>query len=99
MGNQCKGGEYSDRNESDAKLPFRTNPQHSFDQPQETVIVLDFDDTIFPTSYLEDYLSMNIELPMSQQRYISTAERQKIQKLVNECESEVVEALRDCLHF
>lgn len=65
--NQWKGEEYSDQNESDAKLPFRTNPQYSFDLAQETAIVLDFDDTIFPTSYLEDCLSIRFRLSNRQE--------------------------------
>jgi len=88
----------NDQKSSNAELLFRTNPQHSFDQPQETAIVLDFDDTIFPTTYLEDDLLMNINLPLSQQQHINAAELLEIQKLVIKCEAEVVEVLKQCLH-
>merc|ERR1712137_393598 len=96
--NHGEGGQDSNPNEPHDGLPVRTNSQLSFDGPQETVIVFDFDDTIFPTSFLLEHMLVNIRLPVSQQNHINVAERERIQELLNECESQVVETLTECLN-
>merc|ERR1712079_587888 len=60
---------------SDSRLPqgkhaaesICRNSQTGFARPTQTCIIFDWDDTLFPTTYVRDILRINWQLPVEQQ--------------------------------
>merc|ERR1719352_1345969 len=46
----------------------RRNSQFMFSSQRQTVIIFDWDDTLFPTTYVRDDMELNYEQPMKDQQ-------------------------------
>jgi len=62
------------------------NSQVGFSQQSQTVIVFDWDDTLFPTTYINDDLQLEWQLPLDKQRSLSPADAMDVQRKLSECE-------------
>mmetsp|Transcript_53698 Transcript_53698/g.85442 ORF Transcript_53698/g.85442 Transcript_53698/m.85442 type:complete len:479 (-) Transcript_53698:153-1589(-) len=71
----------------------RRNSQAMFSQKNQTAIVLDWDDTLFPSTHLRFTLRLSPRLPLSQQR-ISPQHRTRAEAVLNECAAHSLELLR-----
>jgi len=70
------------------------NSQLDFGSKDQTVIVFDWDDTLFPTSYVTEDLPLNWRLPLKDQRKFGFREKEAIQEALESCEDKAVEVLR-----
>mmetsp|Transcript_72406 Transcript_72406/g.162652 ORF Transcript_72406/g.162652 Transcript_72406/m.162652 type:complete len:418 (+) Transcript_72406:68-1321(+) len=59
------------------KAVARRDSQFNFANPDQTVVVFDWDDTLFPTTYVQDDLHLDWQVPLHRQR-IPTAAKEKI---------------------
>jgi len=64
----------------------RNNSQWAFAERSQTVIVFDWDDTLFPTSYIIDEMKLDWRFPIAQQRLAPNQKREVFRKLGN-CEA------------
>jgi len=69
------------------------NSQKGYAAPTQTVIILDWDDTLFPSTYVRDDLRLSVRLPMSEQD-MSDDERIEAAANLRRCEQEACELLR-----
>mmetsp|Transcript_34890 Transcript_34890/g.94513 ORF Transcript_34890/g.94513 Transcript_34890/m.94513 type:complete len:443 (-) Transcript_34890:63-1391(-) len=72
----------------------RRDSQHCFAHSKQTVIVFDWDDTLFPTSYVNDDLDLNWQEPLSCQPGMLPEDIQKVEKTLARCEEGALEVLR-----
>jgi len=75
----------------------KRSSQWCFADRMQTVIVFDWDDTLFPTSYLFDTLRLDLAVPLAQQRRLgATHPRAKeITKKLAKCENHAVKILQE----
>jgi hypothetical protein len=76
-----------------AALEKRTS-QCQFAERQQTVIVFDWDDTLFPTSFLFDSLRLDLAVPLAQQRRLGARAKEVSRKLAK-CENLAVKILQE----
>jgi len=74
--------------------PEKRNSQCQFAERQQTVIVYDWDDTLFPTSFLFDSLHLDLAVPLAQQRRLGSRAKEVIKKLAK-CENHAVKILQE----
>lgn len=72
---------------------FRRNSQYRYAESGQTAIVFDWDDTLFPTSYLIDDLCLNHKKPLKDQR-LPRDLYQELSESLKELEQSVAELLR-----
>lgn len=72
----------------------RLDSQHNYADRSQTVIVFDWDDTLFPTSYLLDDMQVDWRMPLSLQTSMSSTARQEATQKLAECEERALETLR-----
>lgn len=66
----------------------RAESQWNFADPSQTVIVFDWDDTLFPTTNLIDVLSLDWQVPLAQQRV-----KKEVRTKLAQCENRAAEVL------
>jgi hypothetical protein len=71
----------------------RRNSQPMFAMKNQTAIVLDWDDTLFPSTCLRFTLQLSPRLPMDQQK-LKPSQREHAEACLNECASHVTGFLR-----
>lgn len=71
---------------------FRRDSQHEFSMPLQTVIIFDWDDTLFPTTYVRDDLGLCLSKPLRDQE-IEPAQKKQIAKNLERCSSHVLHLL------
>lgn len=74
-------------------LPQRRNSQHCFADPSQCIIIFDWDDTLFPTTYVRDDLELNWRVKMKDQR-LDIREKTKITNKLDRCAKRVLELMR-----
>jgi len=79
---------------SERRARPRVNSQHTFADRSQTVIVFDWDDTLFPTTFLLDEFGCDWQLPLCLQPLLSMTARQEISKKLAHCEDRALETLR-----
>mmetsp|Transcript_16997 Transcript_16997/g.53407 ORF Transcript_16997/g.53407 Transcript_16997/m.53407 type:complete len:467 (+) Transcript_16997:102-1502(+) len=85
--------------EAAAQLPSRRNSTHDlFAQPSQTFIVLDWDDTLFPTTYVRDDLGLCWQTPMKNQR-LDAREKSEITRNLHRCAENCCSLLRAAAAF
>jgi len=72
----------------------RRNSQLEFSDTSQTVIVFDWDDTLFPTSYINDDLGLHWRLPLNKQRNLKGSERDEFVAKLRVCEDKALATLR-----
>eukprot|EP00928_Gymnodinium_smaydae_P041756 TRINITY_DN28212_c0_g3_i2.p1 TRINITY_DN28212_c0_g3~~TRINITY_DN28212_c0_g3_i2.p1 ORF type:complete len:371 (+),score=44.86 TRINITY_DN28212_c0_g3_i2:365-1477(+) len=82
--------------EPDSRLRSRVSSHSHFAERMQSIIILDFDDTLFPTSYLIDDLCINLNAPLAQQRNLDAAEKAEAGRKIAKCEDYAMEFLRRC---
>jgi len=69
--------------------------QGNFASPAETAVILDWDDTLFPTSFLQDKLGLNMCRKLADQKgSLPWAQRAAISSEIAACEKSAIELLR-----
>lgn len=69
------------------------NSQAHFNDPTQTFIVLDWDDTLFPTTYVRDDLELCWKKPLKDQR-LDKKEREEVRRNLEKCASNVCVLLK-----
>jgi len=72
----------------------RKSTQHLFADPSQTFIVFDWDDTLFPTTYIRDDLNLCWQTPVKNQR-LPSREKNEISKNLQRCSDLVCSLLED----
>lgn len=72
----------------------RRDSQVNFAQQEQTVIVFDWDDTLFPTSYVNDDLNLNWKEPLERQPTLAPGDVQRVVNELARCEEGAAEVLR-----
>lgn len=72
----------------------RRDSQLKFASVDQVIIVFDWDDTLFPTSYIQDDLQLRWNYPISQQKHIPAGELRMIEEKLDECQKHVDQVLR-----
>jgi len=72
----------------------RRSTQHLFADPSQTFIVLDWDDTLFPTTYVRDDLNLCWQTPMKNQR-LQAREKNEITRNLQRCSDRCCSLLED----
>jgi len=67
--------------------------QQFFADKGQTVIVFDWDDTLFPTWFLSEKLRMDMSLPFTKQKHLARRKLNLVKKLLATCEAKAVAAL------
>jgi len=75
----------------------RRDSQRTFAAQNQVIVVFDWDDTLFPTSYIQDDLQFRWNLPLRQQKHIPPGELRIIEEKLQECQNHVEEVLRAAL--
>lgn len=79
------------------KLPSRAgarrNSQGDFAKPAQTVIIFDWDDTLFPTTFIRDDLELKWQRPLKEQSLTAKAKAEVAENL-NKCALNVSELMR-----
>lgn len=78
---------------SPMSLIGRRDSQMYYHDPGQTVIVFDWDDTLFPTTYVSDDLSLDWNLPLERQN-LGAAEIADIRDRLALCEERAIAALK-----
>jgi len=76
-----------------ARRSVRRNSQLFFQDPDQTFIVLDWDDTLFPTTYVRDDLDLCWKIPLQDQD-LDSDEIEEIGRKLAACADNVVQLLR-----
>lgn len=71
----------------------RRDSQHGFNKKDQTVIVFDWDDTLFPTTYIREDLELDHWLPLKDTHLKGTQMQEVAQKL-SRCAAAVIELLQ-----
>jgi len=72
----------------------RKSTQHLFADPSQTFIVFDWDDTLFPTTYVRDDMKLCWQTPMKNQRLLSR-EKTDILRNLQRCSDSCCSLLQD----
>jgi len=99
VGDQYRYGQSCDlfvapqRVSDDGREAFgRRNSQFMFSKKTQTIIVFDWDDTLFPTSYVRDDLELEYTKPMKDQQ-LSAVDKALITKNLAKCERNVIDLI------
>jgi len=76
----------------------RRNSQESFATPQQTIIILDWDDTLFPTTYVRDDLRLSWDRPLDKQR-LSDSLKSEVRDRLLRCSSHAENLLRQATQY
>ncbi|CAD7939593.1 unnamed protein product [Amoebophrya sp. A120] len=79
-------------NSSSSILAARRNSQDAFAAKDQTILVFDWDDTLFPTSWVRHYMNLHWKYPLAEQR-ISAIQKRKIKVALDELANEVEQFL------
>lgn len=71
----------------------RRNSQATFSSASQTVIIFDWDDTLFPTTHIRDDLELRWQKPLDQQS-LPAAQKAAIRDNLDKCAKEVTELLQ-----
>lgn len=71
----------------------RRNTQFMFSTKRQTVIIFDWDDTLFPTTYVRDDMELAWQKPMREQQ-LDSKEKADITKKLEECEKNVIKLIK-----
>lgn len=71
----------------------RRNSQESFSQKHQTVLVFDWDDTLFPSTYIRGDLRLSLRMPLRLQN-ISEDKRSKVRDNLSMCTQRVEQLLK-----
>lgn len=74
--------------DSAALLTKRRNSQDQFSSKGQTIQIFDWDDTLFPTTWVRHYMQLSWRLPVDEQP-IADVQKRKIKLALNELASEV----------
>jgi len=88
---RCISSRDDGRGRSSSRGKMR-NSQHSFAEQDQTAIILDWDDTLFPTSYLRGDLGLAVKTPVSEQP-LSRDEQIKLAEIMANCAEEAKRVL------
>jgi len=72
----------------------RKSTQHLFADPSQTFIVLDWDDTLFPTTYVRDDMNLSWKTPMKNQP-LPSREKNEISQNLQRCSDKCCSLLED----
>jgi len=72
----------------------RVNSQWCYAERAQTFIVFDWDDTLFPTSFLIDELRFDWRTPLAQQRGLAPNARKEVLRKLAQCERHAAEILQ-----
>lgn len=75
----------------------RHSSQSYFKEKNQTAIVLDWDDTLFPTTYLSSHVALDPTKPPDQQTHMEEEERKEVLGKIEECQ-DAAESLLRCAH-
>jgi len=87
----------SPRRLSNGSLP-RTNTKDLFAHPSQTFIVLDWDDTLFPTTYVRDDLGLCWQTPMRNQK-LDPKEKAEVSRNLQRCAENCCSLLRAAVGY
>jgi hypothetical protein len=76
----------------------RRNSQGSFSEQDQTVIIFDWDDTLFPTTYVRSDLGLSLKIPLKDQR-IDEKLKAEVAKKLAACAQKVEQLLRFAVNF
>jgi len=76
-----------------ALMIARRNSQFMFSMKNQTVIIFDWDDTLFPTTYVRDDMELAWQKPLKDQR-LDPREKVDIIKKMEKCEDHVITLLK-----
>lgn len=76
---------------------FRRNSQLRFSDISQSVIIFDWDDTLFPTYYVRDEHGLRWDVPLEQQEGHSTSELQTINGALMATEKEAIDLIRTAM--
>ncbi|CAJ1377531.1 unnamed protein product [Effrenium voratum] len=76
----------------------RRNSQAFFSSKSQTLLIFDWDDTLFPTTYVRDDLDLAWNRPLKDQD-LTWAEKNEIGKKLEQCASHVVDLLKSAERF
>uniref|UniRef100_A0A7S1WEL9 MIB/HERC2 domain-containing protein n=1 Tax=Alexandrium catenella TaxID=2925 RepID=A0A7S1WEL9_ALECA len=85
-------------NSSKASSLLRANTKDLFAHPTQTFIVLDWDDTLFPTTYVRDDLGLCWQTPMRNQR-LDPKEKAEVSRNLQRCAENCCSLLRAAVSF
>eukprot|EP00440_Ansanella_granifera_P057921 gb/GFBE01062788.1/.p1 GENE.gb/GFBE01062788.1/~~gb/GFBE01062788.1/.p1 ORF type:complete len:567 (+),score=150.73 gb/GFBE01062788.1/:1-1701(+) len=71
----------------------KRNSQEFFSAKSQTLLIFDWDDTLFPTTYVRDDMELSWRKPMKDQN-VSPREKADITKKLDQCAANVVELLK-----
>jgi len=75
----------------------RRNSQAEFNAPHQTTIIFDWDDTLFPTTYVRDDLNLSCSKPVEKQRGLSLGQVKEISGHLERCETQAEKLLRQAV--
>lgn len=82
---------------SPSRSPFskmtRRGSQHLYAEPNQTVIVFDWDDTVFPTTWVRDDVKLNWRFPLEHNN-LSDESLKMVKQYLSDLEDEVIALLR-----
>jgi len=74
------------------------NSQTTFADKEQTVIILDWDDTLFPSTFVRSDMRLNLSLPLRDQKLPAPVKKQVFNSLV-ECAANAEKLLRLCASY
>ncbi|CAE7778885.1 unnamed protein product [Symbiodinium sp. CCMP2456] len=90
---------YVGSNSTLATAPLgRRNSQAFFADKAQTLLIFDWDDTLFPTTYVRDDLDLSWNKPLKDQS-LTWAEKAEVGKKLDQCAAHVVELLKSACSF
>lgn len=75
------------------RLTKRRNSQDGFDSKGQTILVFDWDDTLFPTTWVRHYMGMHWKYSLDEQP-INAVQKKKIKQALDELSIEVEEFIK-----
>mmetsp|Transcript_60138 Transcript_60138/g.162117 ORF Transcript_60138/g.162117 Transcript_60138/m.162117 type:complete len:532 (+) Transcript_60138:116-1711(+) len=72
----------------------RRNSQETYAEKTQTIVIFDWDDTLFPTSFLFDSLRLDLAVPLAQQKRLGARAKEVGRKLAK-CENLAVKILQE----
>ena len=67
----------------------RRNSQSEFSSESQTIMIFDWDDTLFPTTWVRHYMGLHWKYPLDQQEGITPVQRRKIKTALEDLQEEV----------